>query len=103
MLKATEDHWLVRSLAAIRHVVHISWLRDSYAFKELYNYSLVEYDFRKKMSLFYNKYTFNSSNLSVSIRKNKNVKHNYEAKQYKTNIYKEKNKFSKTEKFKNSI
>ena len=63
----------MRSLAANRHVVHISWLRDSYAFKELYNYSLVEYDFRKKMSLFYNKYTFNSSNLSVSIRKNKNV------------------------------
>ena len=54
----------------------------------------------KKKSLFYNKYTFNSSNLSVSIRKNKKCKHNYEAKQYKTNIYKEKNKFNKIEKFK---
>ena len=30
----------------------------------------------------------------------KKCKHNYEAKQYKTNIYKEKNKFNKTEKFK---
>lgn len=37
---------------------------------------------------------------SVSIRKNKKCKHNYEAKQYKTNIYKEKNKFNKAEKFK---